>query len=77
MARGSSEVLVEVVDLVDVVWSSRFAKFAKDVSCGVESWKKFDFKSEEVSFGEEELVEFDIVGKERDGKRNGRRGEDE
>ena len=77
MARGSSEVLVEVVDSVDVVWSSRFAKFAKDVSRGVESWKKFDFKSEEVSFGEEKLVEFDIVGKERDGKRNGRRGEDE
>ena len=77
MARGSSGVSVKVVDLVDVVWSSRFAKFAKDVSYGVESWKKFDFKSEKVSFGEEELVEFDIVGKERDGKRNGRRGEDE
>ena len=77
MARGSSEVLVEAVDSVDVVWSLRFAKFAKDVSSGVESWKKFDFKSEKVSFGEEELVEFDIVGKERDGKRNGRRGEDE
>ena len=72
MARGSSEVLVEVVDSVDVVWSSRFAKFAKD-----EGWEKFDFKLAEVSFGEEELVEFDIVGKERDGKRNGRRGEDE
>ena len=72
MARGSSEVLVEVVDSVDVVWSSRLAKLSKD-----ESWEKFDFKSAEVSFGEEELVEFDIGGKERDGKRNGRRGEDE
>ena len=43
MARLSSEVLVEVVDPLDVVWFSRFAKFAKDVSCGIGSWKKFDF----------------------------------